>query len=482
MASPVDAETPWKTELSEHDWATFITAYAIGRWDPREAPRSPRSYFERQQQSPPLAGSPPPEISPGSRQFSISPSGSTSTSQKILSACTPQAGVPSRAFSDVSTTSSRKVDTPPQTATPSSAGSLTPTSPGSSSLVWGQSTSRRSSTSNIAPSIPHRLRNSFADIRSSTGSHPTLDPPPAPTLPPGVPHSEVTTTVAAMRWAAAGVSIAPLALPSPEHELTDPFRNARTAIPGSYPPEVPLGPQSPRHRRRLGSFWEGTIDVDRKTQAQSTLGPIQGSPPLTPPVAYSSDIEPDPSSASTSAVSPPYITPATAPLRPGIGSSDDYFGLATLSTSPEPLATVPLPECHTSSDSEAVQTSPVSPRRANITRQSSTPLPNKFLVSSAEVSPARSIDSGVGRALRDEAMFLELGYLAPPYPPDELERRRALYQFNIRNTGPDTNFERIEHLTRLVFNTKTVIISLIDEDEQYVYTIWNIKGITNRFL
>ncbi len=79
-------------------------------------------------------------------------------------------------------------------------------------------------------------------------------------------------------------------------------------------------------------------------------------------------------------------------------------------------------------------------------------------------------------------MFLELGYLAPPYPPDELERRRALYQFNIRNTGPDTNFERIEHLTRLVFNTKTVIISLIDEDEQYVYTIWNIKGITNRFL
>jgi hypothetical protein len=65
-------------------------------------------------------------------------------------------------------------------------------------------------------------------------------------------------------------------------------------------------------------------------------------------------------------------------------------------------------------------------------------------------------------------MFLELGYLAPPYPPDELERCRALYQFNIWNTGPDINFERIEHLTKLVFSTKTVIISLIDGNEQYV--------------
>lgn len=78
-------------------------------------------------------------------------------------------------------------------------------------------------------------------------------------------------------------------------------------------------------------------------------------------------------------------------------------------------------------------------------------------------------------------MFLELGYLAPPFPPDEFERRRALYQFNIWNTGPDTNFERIDHLTRLVFHTKIVIISLIDENEQYVSGIGT-EEITNRFL
>jgi hypothetical protein len=85
------------------------------------------------------------------------------------------------------------------------------------------------------------------------------------------------------------------------------------------------------------------------------------------------------------------------------------------------------------------------------------------------------VDAGVPK---EEAMFLELGYLAPPYPPDELDRRRALYQFNIWNTGPDINFERIEHLTKLVFSTKTVIISLIDGNEQYV-SARGLRGITN---
>ena len=463
MVSPGDYDTSGTTEPSEYDWATFITAYAFGSWDPREAPRPPRSCFERHQ-SPSLADSPT-GISSDSRLFSVSPSRGTAPSQKAVPADTPQGSVTPRALSDVSTSSSRIVDTP-QATNPSSPGSPTSFIPGSSSLGRGQSSSRRSSTSSITPSIPHRLRNSFADIRSSTGLHPTLDPPPASTVQPTVPHSEATTTAAAMRWAAAGVSIAPLALPSPEHELTDPFRNARTALPGSYPPEVPLGPQYPRHRRRLGSFWEGTIDVDRSTQAQSILSSIQGSPSSTPPTD-SSDFEPEPSSANTATV---YATPASAPLRPGTGHSDDYFGFASLSTSPEALATVPLPQQHAPFNSS--QTVSIGPRRLNLTRQASSPLPNNFLVSSAEVSPVRSTDAGAGRALGEESMFLELGYLVPPCPPDEFERRRALYQFNIWNTGPDTNFERIEHLTRLVFSTKTVIICLIDENEQYASAVW----------
>lgn len=112
---------------------------------------------------------------------------------------------------------------------------------------------------------------------------------------------------------------------------------------------------------------------------------------------------------------------------------------------------------------------PVTSRRVNFTRQPSFPLPNKTTGPSVGLpSPTRGVDAGTGRAVKEETMFLEFGYLAPPYPPDELERCRALYQFNIWNTGPDINFERIEHLTKLVFSTKTVIISLIDGNEQYV--------------
>lgn len=296
-------------------------------------------------------------------------------------------------------------------------------------------------------------------------------------MPPVVPHADATTAAAAMRWAGARINIAPLALPSPERELTDPFRNARTAIPCLNPPDVPLGPQSPRHRQRLGGFWEGTTDVDGATgPPSSTLSSIEGSPTSTPPDPNSSDAELEPRSASSAAGSPPYVTPASVPLR---GYGDDYFGITAVSVSPEPVLDSVRQHEHASSETDATETSSVASRRVNSRRQTSLPLGNKAFGPSTEVpSPSRIVDAGAGRMPKEEAMFLELGYLAPPYPPDELDRRRALYQFNIWNTGPDINFERIEHLTKLVFNTKTVIISLIDENEQYV-TARSSQGITN---
>jgi hypothetical protein len=177
--------------------------------------------------------------------------------------------------------------------------------------------------------------------------------------------------------------------------------------------------------------------------------------------------------------SPPYVTPVSVPVRHSIEYSDDYFGRAALSVSPETTRSLSrqpqdmlidqTQPTTISSEAESVMTVPVASRRVNPSRQISTPALNKTPGSSVEVSPPpRVVDAGVGRAFNEEAMFLEHGYLAPPYPPDELERCRALYQFNIWNTGPDINFERIEHLTKLVFSTKTVIISLIDGDEQYV--------------
>ena len=296
-------------------------------------------------------------------------------------------------------------------------------------------------------------------------------------MPPVVPHADATTAAAAMRWAGARINIAPLALPSPERELTDPFRNARTVIPGLNPPDVPLGPQSPRHRQRLGSFWEGTIDVDGATgPSPSSLSSIEGSPPSTPPDANNSDAELEPPSASSVGLSPPYVTPASVPLR---GYGDDYFSVTAVSASPEPVLDPVRQHDYVSSEPETTETSSVASRRVNPARQTSLPLANKYSGPSIEESSSsRVVDAGVGRVPKEEALFLELGYLAPPYPPDELDRRRALYQFNIWNTGPDINFERIEHLTKLVFSTKTVIISLIDGNEQYV-SARGFQGITN---
>jgi hypothetical protein len=39
-------------------------------------------------------------------------------------------------------------------------------------------------------------------------------------------------------------------------------------------------------------------------------------------------------------------------------------------------------------------------------------------------------------------------------------------RFNIWNTGPDPSFQRIAYLVKLVFNTKIVVISLVDENEE----------------
>lgn len=39
-------------------------------------------------------------------------------------------------------------------------------------------------------------------------------------------------------------------------------------------------------------------------------------------------------------------------------------------------------------------------------------------------------------------------------------------RFNIWNTGYDMNFDRIAHLVKLVFNTRIVVISLVDGTEE----------------
>lgn len=71
------------------------------------------------------------------------------------------------------------------------------------------------------------------------------------------------------------------------------------------------------------------------------------------------------------------------------------------------------------------------------------------------------------RVSHEEEEFVKLGYLVPPYPKDEEIRRRALHKFNIMHTNPDVNFDRIAYLTKLVFSTKIVVVSLVDGTEEW---------------
>ncbi|KAG9029586.1 His Kinase A domain containing protein [Tulasnella sp. JGI-2019a] len=66
-----------------------------------------------------------------------------------------------------------------------------------------------------------------------------------------------------------------------------------------------------------------------------------------------------------------------------------------------------------------------------------------------------------------EMSYAQLGYLAPPYPPDETLRRQALHRYSILHTAQDVNFDRVAHLAKLVFGAKMVVITLIDGAKQW---------------
>ncbi|KAI0087316.1 hypothetical protein BDY19DRAFT_893168 [Irpex rosettiformis] len=264
------------------------------------------------------------------------------------------------------------------------------------------------------------------------------------------------------------------------------MRGATAIIPGSYPPgyfppDSHL-PKSPGARKtRLSSFWQGTQDVE-----DSKLLAIEATPPdhcTDGPLIAETEVPPAhfPFVASS-------LPPATAPVRVYEDKEDgDYFGMddeklfGNLSTSESDasrmLTSVTRSEHEVSRQLSAPpfgsepSTVPALPRRICLTRQTSAPLPTLTLyerrLQNIRPSSDTSEISRASRSAKEEQMFSELGYLAPPNPPDELERRRALYRFNIWNTGHDANFDRIAHLVKLVFNTRIVTISLVDGTDEF---------------
>ncbi|KAF9648803.1 hypothetical protein BDM02DRAFT_3095826, partial [Thelephora ganbajun] len=418
-----------------YEWSTFIKAYAAGKWDPQKTPQFPRSALSH-----------PTHQSKQTSHCSPSVQGMTSTPD-----------LQPAQLMDGDTSTQPPIDarykltrTPPNSTTSPPSSTSTPPKP----LIVDPRTSMPERAQSLGVDVSHRLRKSFVDLRLSSGNPSVnLDDHPHQPLDP-----DVLATAATIRWAGARISVAPLALPSPEHELTDPMRGVNAAIPGVHPthgfsgpltPEKEAGLVSPGRRPRLASFWEGTVE--------QALPTVDGSPSIEPMPLEGVDTGVTENSHSASLS---IIPPASAPLIASVGSeTDDYFGDA-----------YPLPTSSTSElpTVDSVSSVPAVTRRVCLTRQTSSPLP---AFSDRTFRHHRTVRSssecpGFGpRSVKEESMFYELGYLVAPNPPDEIERRRALYRFNIWNTSPDPSFQRIAYLVKLVFNTKIVVISLIDENE-----------------
>ncbi|EGO24662.1 Fph type histidine kinase [Serpula lacrymans var. lacrymans S7.9] len=472
---------------SDYDWATFMDAYASGRWHPHRTPTPPRSFL--------ASPSHPTYIktdtsAPNSLPLkAVSSAGDLLLEREALNV-QPQPSMSSTPMinsSPLSTLSASPTEEKQETNFPD-VRSAVPSAEMSTAFVMDRYSPR---TPSKLSTMTRRFRKSFTDMPSASNAQQlNLSFDSGSSM--MAMNPDVTTAAATMRWAAARVNLAPLALPSPEHELTDPMRGVHTAIPGSHPlPHSPsLDPMTPGGTRktRLGSFWEGTQDIE---DGGDRLYTIAGSPSTTPPKVRSTE---PPTPGPIEPASASYqLPPATAPLlhQPSEGSYEqDYFGDTNASSARSEHSQTESTQTQSTilrqnfadyrRDSEPlsldISTVPALPRRICLTRQTSSPLPqsafrNRVLPGGRTVSePFNSIKAG--RAAKEEQMFQELGYLAPPNPPDELERRRALYKFNIWNTGPDLNFDRIAHLAKLVFNTKSVFVSLIDGNEQWFKSQW----------
>ncbi|KAI6165715.1 Fph type histidine kinase [Pisolithus thermaeus] len=423
------------TYNSDYDWTTFMTAYASGQWNPHKTPNPPRPILET-----PL------------RSVHVSFSNSSSSSLSV-----PNAAAVAQSTSNSLISGSAFVSSPVADSTRGEGFHNNH----ENSQANSASTPDKFHPKLAPPSaslVGRRFRKSLNDIRHSTGGQLmqlSLD---------GAQNFSPDATYCSRDNACRRRE---------KHELTDPMRGVHAAIPGSHPsacsPQMSQATPSSGRKTRLGSFWEGTQDVGEDVERLPT---IQASNSNSPSL---SDID--------------EATPATAPINrsPEGHSEEDYFTVASARTnSVEAHHRGPTAELSSQwrdyvtlrRDSEPIDlnvtSAPALPRRVCLTRQTSSPLPEttareRLLPGGRSVSDTLS-GYRIGRAAKEEQMFADLGYLAPPNPPDELERRRALYKFNIWNTAPDINFDRIAHLVKLVFNTKIVLISLLDGTEQW-YTL-----------
>ena len=400
---------------SDCDWATFITAYASGRWDPQKTPNRPKSCQQ---------------ILSESLRYSYTVPLKSIDSAMSLEPCE----FPHVSMKDSLVYSPTKTDEGSISMIPSSA---------SSGLYASASPLTKTHPSSLPqlPASSHLIRNSISISLPTENQHQISTP--------SVVNTDVQATVATMRWAAACVDISPLALPSPEHELTDPMRGVTAAIPGSHSQVLIANSDCPPNtsnsrKSRLTDFWKGTTDIDHGGATHSTdptqLVTILASPPDSPAtqpvmIRSTSGLSNHSIPVALLASTVPASVPTLAHNHGDVLTQTDYFGDVSPPIHPEIALAPPLliacDDIENTRAGHGTASVPALPRRVCLARQTSSPLP----VSSPPQAPfpTRLPSNNVaalklGRAAKEEQMFTVLDYLAPPNPPDELERRRALYK------------------------------------------------------
>ncbi|KAG8740737.1 His Kinase A domain containing protein [Ceratobasidium sp. 414] len=459
------------------DWHSWIQGYANGEWDPNRIPDPPLPLARpapRNQSSPsPLLASS--ALSSSSTvAISYSPDSVTADSALLPASLGGLAGPDRPRISPESRT----------TSIASRRGTATP----------DLSSSPATFKNNFSPYVqaPRKVQRSQSDVEvRSPGGMPAATTPALPS-----PSIDRATTAATIRWAGAGVDVAPYALPSPEAaELLDPMRNAH--------PLLNMSSNAPT-KSRLSKFWQGSPQYPNTPSVPGVTSVSISSPrPVTNP-----STSPQPKRAST-----------TVPTQQMPTLHADYFG-SVRSQSHRSSRSPSYPERQGRTEPSSSSTSQSNPTVSGALPATSwsdqQPGPSQTnLVDSCSVDPflgttlsvadshpdqnanprvVPGAHSGNGYPAFPDHLLTSLSssgdgaefftpsetlvpkadeeqdrpaYLIPPPPPDELERRKALYRFNILHTSRDVNFDRITHLCKLVFSTKIVIISLIDADKQW---------------
>lgn len=261
-------------------------------------------------------------------------------------------------------------------------------------------------------------------------------------------------------------SLAPLGVPSPDKELTDPMANF---VSTSSVNKKEDSTSDPSHGTRypLSRSMSSALEPDRSLLHQL---PTIAASPVASPFEHPRHTRSKLDQTSSKLASPSWmkggllqsnIHPATAPVEKTIeaASQEDYFGAAV---SPPPSSNISRHPSYASGSSGSQQT---------VTGPLPTPAafsdhPDERDETPPSTSPQESPPRSVNYNQMSE-IYEKFGWLPAPLPPDELARRRALYRFNILHTAADLNFDRIAHMAKLVFASKIVLIALIDGETQW---------------